>query len=283
MSRIKKIKRNIKNIPRPPLSALDKLIYFFIIAVLSVWSFASVYSFAITIPMAHAFSYEGVVAAVNEWGLLFVCPLWFLIMAVAIFVCTGIQKKQPIFGNKKFQTTQKFRAIYQTATVHPIFSAEFKKNLSEKKKRGIKKTACICLALLVVFSVISLLGICPRYVLDENDNILKYNSFDKNTAVIDVENADKAVIGIHSSRTKRGGVHYNIQIEFVFDDDTYTFRKNAFYEMDTEETLRYMIYLKSLLRGRYEIEGSDRADLIIRRKKYTATEAALLYELLDLN
>ena len=137
------------------------------------------------------------------------------------------------------------------------------------------------IVLLVVFSLLSLLGICPRYVLDENNTILKYNSFDKNTAKVDIRDADKVIIGIH--HTYRRGVHYHIQIKFVFDDDTYTFRKNAFYEMDTEETLRYMIYLKSLLRGRYEIEGSDRADLIIRRKKYTATEAALLYELLDLN
>ena len=281
MSRIKKIKRNIKNIPRPPLSALDKFIYFSMIAVLAVLWLVLIYSFAITIPMLHAFSYNGVVTAANEWGLLFVFPIEVLIMVPVIAVGMSWQKKQPIFGNQKFYTTQKFKAIYQTAMVHPIFSAEFKKNLSEKKKRSIKRAVCICLVLLVVFSLLSLLGICPRYVLDENNTILKYNSFDKNTAKVDIRDADKVIIGIH--HTYRRGVHYHIQIKFVFDDDTYTFRKNAFYEMDTEETLRYMIYLKSLLRGRYEIEGSDRADLIIRRKKYTATEAALLYELLDLN
>ena len=203
MSRIKKIKRNIKNIPRPPLSALDKFIYFSMIAVLAVLWFVLIYSFAITIPMLHAFSYNGVVAAANEWGLLFVFPLEMLIMVPVIAVGMGWQKKQPIFGNQKFYTTQKFKAIYQTAMVHPIFSAEFKKNLSEKKKRSIKRAVCICLVLLVVFSLLSLLGICPRYVLDENNTILKYNSFDKNTAKVDIRDADKVIIGIHRSEHQK--------------------------------------------------------------------------------
>lgn len=273
----------MKNIPRPPLSALDKFIYFFIIAFLAVLWFVLIYSFALTIPMSHAFSYGGVVAAVNKWGLLFVFPLEILIMVPVIAVGMGWQKKQPIFGNKKFYTTQKFKAMYQTATVHPIFSEEFKKNLPEKKKRSIKKAVCVCLVLLVVFSLASLLGICPRYVLDKNDNILKYNSFDKNTAILDIKDADKVIIGIEYTNYAKHGGSYHIQIKFVFDDDTYTFREGAFCEMNTEEMLRCMLYLKSFFLGRYEIIGQDDADIIITRRKYNAAEASLVYELLDLN
>ncbi|MBO5024267.1 MAG: hypothetical protein J6D11_08180 [Clostridia bacterium] len=282
MSRVNKIKRNIKNIPRPPLSPLDKFTYFFMIAFLSVLWFALIYSFAITIPMSHAFSYEGVVAAVNGWGILFVFPLEILIMVPVIAVGMSWQKKQPIFGNKKFYTTQKFKAMYQTATVHPIFSEEFKKNLPEKKKRSIKRAVCICLVLLVVFSLLSILGICPRYVLDENNNILKYNSFDKNTATFDITDADKVIIGIDHINHK-GKSRYYVQIQFVFDDDTYTFSEGSFCEMNTEEMLHYMLYLKSIFLGRCEIIGQDNADRIILRRKYTAAEASLLYELLDLN
>ncbi|MBO5007162.1 MAG: hypothetical protein J6C89_06930 [Clostridia bacterium] len=76
-------------------------------------------------------------------------------MVPVIAVGMSWQKKQPIFGNKKFYTTQKFKAMYQTATVHPIFSEEFKKNLPEKKKTQYKES-CLhmpCLACRVLFII----------------------------------------------------------------------------------------------------------------------------------
>ncbi|MBO5007161.1 MAG: hypothetical protein J6C89_06925 [Clostridia bacterium] len=53
--------------------------------------------------------------------------------------------------------------------------------------------------------------------------------------------------------------------------------------MNTEEMLRYILYLKSLFPGRYEITDADKAYTLIERNHYNAAEACLLYELLDLN
>lgn len=119
-------------------------------------------------------------------------------------------------------------------------------------------------------------------MLDENNNILKYNSFDKNTATFDITDADKVIIGIDHINHK-GKSRYYVQIQFVFDDDTYTFSEGSFCEMNTEEMLRYILYLKSLFPGRYEITDADKAYTLIERNHYNAAEACLLYELLDLN
>ncbi len=141
------------------------------------------------------------------------------------------------------------------------------------------------------------MGICPRYVLDENDNILKYNSFNINTDTFDIEDAEKMIIdvGISSHHSHINGRHnfithyllksysYYLEIKFVFEDNTYSFKSGTFYEMTSEEMLRYMLYLKSLFPGRYEIIGENYADVVIGRKNYNSAEAYLLYELLDLN
>ncbi|MBO5024268.1 MAG: hypothetical protein J6D11_08185 [Clostridia bacterium] len=280
MGKGKKNKKKKQKIKTPPLSLLDKIIYCCLIILCCILCFFIMLLYLKFIPEAVAFREKDIIGVHHsDVGIFLAFPVIFLVILAAVILISSLwENRQPILGNKKFEN------VYSQIGIYPIFSEKFRKNLTQSEKRFAKQMLSMFVVLFVVFFVISLFGICPRYVLDENNNILKYNSFNQNTDTLDVKDAEKVIIDVGiSSGPKRWISTYYLQIEFVFDDNRCSFKSGNFYEMTREETLRHMIYLKNLFPERYEITDADKADKLIQKNHYNAAEASLLYELLDLN
>ena len=125
------------------------------------------------------------------------------------------------------------------------------------------------------------LGICPRTVLDKNNNCITYNSFNKVTHKCDIKDADKLIINILKSGHK-GRTYYHAELTFVFGDKSYSFREVDFGKMTSEERLQYMLKIKSMFEDdRYEITNVDRMDKLIKDNHYSEKEIKLVYELFE--
>ncbi len=277
MSISRKIKRRTK---KEPLSLLDKSIYIF----LEILSFSLLLiigiSFGITIPMKIAFSNEMVVAASNSAAIICAMPMMLVLpITINIIASAGMQKKQPIFGNKNFKASLLNPVIRTT----PLFSKEFRKELSISTKRKIKKYASIAVALILLATIILPFGFHPRTVLDKNNDFSTYNTFNKKTHTCNINDAEKLIIDIkYSSGGRRSSPSYSIQLLFVFPDKTYNFNFSAFYEMNDEETLKYMLKLKSMFgKDRYEITNAEDISRLIYDKHYNSYETSLIYDLFD--
>ncbi len=271
--------RKIKNgAKKPPLSLLDMIIYVFIIFSGAILGIAVFYFLGVLFPRSIAFADDTVVASSGIAAVICAIPLFLLtFFIIAVPSGKGIDNKQPIFGNKCFKPS-KLTPVIKT---YPLFSKEFKKNLSSATKRYIRKTTKICIIIFMICSLIYILGICPRTVLDKNNNFTTYNVFNKETHGCNITYAENLVIDIYRNRHLRGRDSWGIRLKFSCADKIHEFKLGAFYEMNTEETLNYMLYLKSLMSDRYETTNIDRMEDLMRYKNFTTEETQLVYELFD--
>ena len=143
---------------KPPLSAVDKVIYGAVIVVLAyIATFGSTY-FGVKIARKIAFSDPSVVAGDAEIGMLCSLPLTLFFMAMAILVYSfGAKKRQPILGNKTYQAP----AFAHTIKTYPLFSRDFRENLHPQSRQRLKRT----LIVLTVLLLVSLLLLSPSLKL----------------------------------------------------------------------------------------------------------------------
>lgn len=267
---MKKIKNGAK---KPPLSSLDKTIYIFLMLLGFAMALVTLLGLGLILPNSIAFADDTVVASDNLAAAICALPISILVsFMIALPAGKGIENKQPIFGNKRFKPA----GLKPVIKTYPLFSKEFRENLSNGTKRKIKKTVTILIILFIVFSLIYSLGIFPRTVLDKHNNVTTYNAFNNKTHGCSITDAEKLVINITKGRHSWG-----IRLQFICADKTHEFGLATFYEMTTEETLNYMIYLKSLFAGRYEITNIDRMEDLIWDRGFSAQETRLVYELFD--
>ena len=97
-----------------------------------------------------------------------------------------------------------------------------------------------------------------------------------------IAEADSLLIRVTFSNSRRSSASFHIRLDFIFDDQTYSFAESTFYDMNMEETLHYMLYLKSLFEdGRYKLEGVDMLERMVVYESFSAREETLLYKLFD--
>ena len=270
--------RKIKT-PKVPLSGLDKFIYAIIWLVSFAWLFVIMLGCGYIIPEVVAFS-DPTVVAYSDSVLMFCCiPMaFYMSLTPGIWAFLGWERKQPIFGNKKFKP--KFgQPVIKT---FPLFSKEFRDSLNEKQKKRIKRIAIVLLILFLICAVILPFGIYPRTTLDNKNTFRTYNSFDHVTHEATMEEAMCAVIDITYSKSRHGSPHWEFAMKFVFEEKTYCVTLGSFGDLEREEVLRYMLSLKEYFKdGRYEITNIDRMKKLLNDKKFSATEQKLVYELFD--
>jgi len=264
--------RKIK-MPKMPLSTLDKLIYCLIFLLGCLLPIFLMLSLGVTLPQKLAFRDPSIVASDSVAALLTSALLSLALAAPCALAMYGFQAKQPIFGNKKFKP-KTFTPILKT---FPIFSKEFRNSLTDKTKRKLKRIAVIVTACILITALAYTFCLYPRNVLDQKNNILTYNSFNQITRVDSIESAQKLIIRITRGRHRT----YGISLDFVFEDESYSFGFNNFAEFTTQEKLEYMLYLKEHFRGRYEFANANRIDNLLSYANFTDTEADLIYQLFD--
>lgn len=265
---------------KPPLSFLDKLIYIVLIALGVIGTTIIVILMQAVTEDGLSRSYPGTIAC-NNYAVVF-CAVP-LIMLVALALCAlavlGLEKKQPIFGNKKYKPD----IMKPSMRVYPLFSKEFPETLSEGTKRKIKKLSVAFSVAFVIFTIVLLLGIYPRHTIDKNNVLASYNSFNVQTHTCSISDADKLEISI--VRNSGGKYHStSFGIELIFEDNghKYIYNLGSFGDKSEKEKLEYMLYLKSLVaKERYELNNTYYMDEFINYRDYGRGERSLLYELFD--
>jgi hypothetical protein len=275
----KRKRKSRKKPMRYPLSRLDKFLYSIILVIGCIMSAAVVVIMAV-IRDKVAFADASVVAVDGSDAVLLILPLCFFFLIISLFplIYLDSYKELPIFGNKSFKPRPGLP--YEEET--PIVSRKFWQEMSDKTRDKIAKFLVAVSVILVICLALSLFGIYPRTVLDEENNIKTYNSFNEITDICNVEKADKLIIdiGVSSSRSNKS---YYIELVFVFGEKKYDFGQGSFREMKREDVLEYMLRTKADFSGKYEVNGIDFMERLFKNKNFTAEEKALVYELFDYN
>ena len=271
--------RKIKT-PKVPLSGLDKFIY---IMLWLVGFFSGIVILALggtALPETVAFSDPSVLAYHGMAFFFCAIPIaGYISLTLMILVTYGWDRKQPIFGNKRFKP--KFgQPVIKT---FPLFSKEFRDSLSDKQKKRIKRTATVLLILLVVCAAILPFGIYPRSVLDNQNHFKHYNSFNQLTDEVTVEEANRLILEIDYSRGHRGSSpSWGIQLTFEYEHRDYSLTLGGFGNMEREDVLRHMLLLKRYFSDdQYEILHIDRMEKLVDYQDFTDAELKLVYDLFD--
>ena len=278
-----KVKKHRKHKPQPPpLSGLDKFLYFMLVILHIALIVAAAVLFVFLIPSAIAYADESVVAFNNSVGELCVLPICFfwLISGIALYEL-GTWLCQPLFGNKNYKSKNDI----PVKRVYPLFSKEFWQKMRKNTRSLLKTAISLYVVIFIICAAFVPFGLCPRYTLDSENRIKEYNAFNSLTQTRTIESAEKLIINISRSSVGRYAVtfSYQVQISFVFDDQEYVFKPGNFEKLNRKEALEYIVYLKSLFKDKYEITNIDRFHSLLDDNNYTAEEEALVYKLYDYN
>ena len=272
-------KRKInKKIKKMPLSALDMWIYvlFEIFGISMIIIVTVIFQ---DLAKSVAYSDESVIALVGNGSsaALASMPLAMVIsFSISLPPAFAIDRKQPLFGNKRFVPKPGQFVI----TLTPIMSRKFWQEMTEKTRKRLWTILVIIVALIFVCTVLVSFFILPRTVLDRENSLKTYDSFGNLTKTVNVEDSDMIIFSIDKGKGRRSR-HYYIKMEITFAEKTYSFGTGSFEKMSESEALEYMIYLKSLVGENYAIDGIERMEKLINSQKYNAEEKALVYELFD--
>lgn len=264
-------RRNRKTAKKTPLSALDKLIYFFLWIIGMGIIFGVIIVFDLFIPDRIAMSDPSVISYDNDIVMAYTAPLLIAVMIV-IFIILGYagQYKIPVFGNKNYKP-KSFEIVIPT---YPLFSKKFSLNFSDRQKKNIKRFFLVMLIVTLIAMAILPFGICRRLTLDKNDTVKIYDSFNR-CEIYSWSEAEN--VRVYISRGKHGP---NLNFVFEYNNDHYEFNIGSFKKMSRYEALEYMLYLKENS-GDFTVGSTRRIEQLIYLDYYTTAEQELLYQLFD--
>lgn len=264
---------------RPPLSVVDKVIYWGVIALLAyIATFGSAF-LGVKIARRIAFTDPSVVAGDANIGLICSLPLtiFSLVMVLLVYVY-GIKKRQPILGNSVYKTP----VFGHTIKTYPLFSQDFRKHLSPQSRQRLKQATIILSATFLVCLLLLPFGFYSRRVLTDDHQLMTYDSFNRISDSHDIREAEKTTIAVSLWRRRAGGTP-QLKLTFEFENTAYFLYIKDFREMDRESALRYILNLKDVLgSGNFVLSGESNADYLIHYQNYSPAEAKLLYQLFDL-
>ena len=281
MSINKKIRKKVV-VKNEPLSFLDSTLYFIYILLICAITCAP-FVFSMVFCEQYAYSNEAVIAFDNDdqWELLFCLPcclsLLFLFILPLVYLDFGTR---PIFGNPKYKPKARESVIRK----EPFTSKDFWRNLSSDTIDDVKKSLIGCFIAVLLSAPLLQLCVYPREVIESNDDLIRYNLLNQVSHSANASEANQLKIEIYKySNGKNSSIsHYSIELTILFEDTQYSFTLSNFKNMSIEETLRYMLHLKSYFTEEdYEIVHVDRMDKLIKDKDFSTTELDLIYELFD--
>ncbi len=291
------MKKKAKKNKNPPLSQTDRFLYGFlwIVVLLSTAGFLYLY---LSLLDLFAFSDKNIVAVDNGMSALFIIPflITFLFSGVTL-VDYGRSSRTALLGYGKKATNVHQKDI-------PIFrKGGFKKLVVNKSKNHMIKSAAKALAVLFSISVLfSGFGFCKRTVLNTNDQIITYNSFNQETSCIHLQDADSITVSIQKTRRRpyvRGGLNslvrgvadiadiaqkriYYIQLSIRYGDDSITVTPGDFSNMETEQIFAHLLHIKSYFTSdQCTFYNTDYLDALQEYKNYNEQEQALLLQLFE--
>lgn len=266
----------------PPLSLVDKLIYWLIMLFL-----CPVYLALMFVPFylqnVIAFADDTVIAAQEH-----ISSVWHLVTWMTFFLITFIlwvqayQGRKPIFGKRNFQYGPP-----AWPHVYPLFMKNKPYFFVSKREQKAKKHTAIALVIILLLSFIpfpwSFYGRdCLRY----DGSIVQYNMFNRQTHDFASGEIEQIEISTYTYSTGKHSKTWHWGVRMTFRTETgkeYTFEHRDFrsnYVSDLPNALAAMAKLKQ--RYRPEIiryVGVEDLHQVIADNQLTEEETALLYQL----
>ena len=273
----------------PPLTFLDKLIYFlgFMLDVCLCFALVIVFS---QLQSVIAFSTPDVIAYKERATFLLILPFsLYFGLTIGIFILIGFETQTPLFGSRKIR----YGEPPFSPKCLPIFRKRRIKNKlpKAKKKLYLKIIAVWCIVLLLLTSLIPL-GLFKRDALYEDNRIEKINAQNKVIAVYTEEDFAHLTIDARGYATATHKVmfplspfrySYEITIEMT-DGEKFFFSAGNFdgNYATNEKRLDKLLEIKALFdKSKITVTGADKIDEIIKDMKLNESETAKLNKLFE--
>jgi len=266
----------------PPLSLVDKLIYWTIIVLLCVAYFIFLLG-PLYLRRQIAFSDTAVIAVEDNAS-----TWWLIVPWMTFFLMTFIlwlqpyQKRIPIFGRKNFKYGPP-----AWPKIYPLFM----KNkppvwVSERKKKERKQIAIILLVVLLVSFIPFPWSLYGRDCLFYDGSIVQYNMF--NGPIHEFATGDIEDIEIETFRYSTGRYntkqHWGVLMVFKTDSGKkYTFEHRDFRSDTNFETIYWLEWMLTV-KKRYDLsiihyDGLEKLDRVIADRNLSQEEVQMLYQL----
>ena len=277
------MKQKKKNSARkPPLSFIDKFIYYLLIVGSFIVSLLCVYLWG-DLRDVIAFQDNSVIAYhEHSSALLFVLLVGYLEISGIVFFMVQLSEKKPIFGNSKIQ----YGEVPWDKNYYPLFDPR-RKNVtitaSEKRFQRHMRFAW-GIGLLVAISF-SLLSFCGRDCLYRDHSIISYNMVNRQTGDYYSEN-NYSHLTLYAEHVSiyRGGSYwkYGFSIEmndgrcFSFSNRDFNWREDRY----QDNCLETMLEIKKLFTpGSISIKGEKNIDKVVDYIGLNSEQAQLLHNL----
>ena len=272
MATNKKKRYKKRNKPYPPLSRLDKAIYYVGAILFMVLTSGAIYGI-IDIQETLFFKRSDVLAFASYGSIRNIVPYGIMIAVIFLILLEKIQKQRPIFGNKEINYYDSSRYRF----VLPVFDKRYTDRTLTKEKiiKASIKTSVIAI-LFVCSAFLSMNSICQRYEFTENE-IRKCNATGETVSTISYDIINEYEVKEYSHRI--GGINsvssvYYPGFEIILPDgeiisaDLYNGLKDieAFYKID------------KALEGAEKTVTLD-AEKYIERRSLTPEEERMLREI----
>lgn len=266
----------------PPLSFLDKMIYWTALALIGA---ALIFLLVVTFTWRNQIAYadEAVIAKTDSISLMWVLVPWMTFMLMSFILWyIPYEARRPIFGCRNFKYGPP-----AWPRIYPLFM----KNKpcfygSEQKKKGYKKTAVILLVVLLVSFIPFPWSLYGRSCLKYDGSIVQYNMFNGQTQMFLSGQIEKVEVETYRYSTGKYGTrrHWGVQMRFTADSGRkYTFEFNDF-RHDADAKYEYWLTAMLNVKKRYDpgivrFNGKENLDKVAQDRKLTAEETKLLHQL----
>lgn len=264
----------------PPLSFVDKLIYWSIFAVLCAAYVALMFG-PLQLRYEIAFSDEAVIAAADHFSAFWLGVPWFTFFIMTFILwLQPYQNRTPIFGKK---------GIKYGPPAWPKVYPLFMKNkppvwVSEKKRKSRKQFAIFLLVVLLVSFLFLPLSLYGRDCLRYDGSIVEYDMFGRQVEEFASGEIEEVTVGLF--RYSTGGKyhkshHWGVQLKLrTRSGEGYSFDHREF---ENDGTRLYLTQMVNVI-SRYDpsvirYEDVDKLDNLVWEKGLSDEETHLLYQL----
>lgn len=277
----KKSKKKNRN-RRPPLSFLDKCIYWFMLLLSFVFSLLLIFCFE-DITTVIAFRNSSVVAYNNHASFLFVTPLLLYIeISALVFFITALESKIPIFGNRHIQ----YGEAPWEKDCFPLFDSRRKHvYVRPSKKRFRRDMMIVWMVGFFLCSLFAPFGFFGRDCLTDDNCIITYSVLNQeDTYPYTTDDFSNLTIQAMHVSGYRSADYWKYEIIIEMKDGksfTYSNRDFDWRKDDHRETcLEKMLEIKSFFtRDKITIKGEHNVEKVVNYLGLDDKQTILLQEL----
>lgn len=275
-------KKKKKRLRMPPLSPLDKLIYWALFLILCA---AYIALLAVPLWLRHriAFEQDAVIASVDSVSVLWLSVPWMTFFLITVILwLDAYQTRRPIFGRKDFRYGPP-----NSPKIYPLFMKDKPcVYISPRQQKQRRLIAAILIALLLLSFIPLPWSLYGRTSLHQDGSIVQHSMFNRPTQ--EFSSGDIADIQLETFRYSTGKhyrtTHWGVRLVFTTDSGAqYSFDHRDFRRDDDAEVVFWISAMWRLLK-RYNpaiihVSGAEDLELVVKERNLSEAEAELLYRL----